>query len=297
MNTVIETAGKVGRSTLDVVRETGGVGMLLAETIYWGFIAPIRGVLGFVSVSIPAIRRIPTLGEFIPERDYKGYFPDRDSFSRQCFIEGIESIPIVALLTGTVGLILGMNTAYYLDKLGAANLMPLLVSFAMVRELGPLIASIIISGRVGASIAAEIGTMVVSEEIDALKSMALSPVRFLVVPRVAALFLMLPCLGLLGTATGIFGSFSYATMKLHMGFLEFKRLAFESLEPDDVWTGVLKTFVFALLIGGIACFKGLTVHGGAEGVGRATTETVVHSIFAIILFDGLFTIIFTVFFP
>ena len=268
MKRLIEVIGSVGQSSFDIVREAGGVGMLLIDSAYWTFVAPFKGV-----------------------------YPDRAEVSKRLIDQGIASIPIVALLTGTVGLILGMNTAYYLEKLGAANLMPLLITFAMVRELGPLIASIIISGRVGAAIAAEIGTMVVAEEIDALRTMALNPTRFLVVPRIIALIIMLPCLGLLGTAAGIFGAFAYSTFKLNMAASEFQRLAFASLVPEDVWSGILKTVVFAVLITGIACYKGLNVRGGAEGVGQATTQTVVHSIFAIILADGLFTVIFTVFFP
>lgn len=260
---MVNVIGLIGRGTIGVFRELGGVALLLADAAYWIVVAPFRGI-----------------------------FLDRESIGKQLADEGVHSIPIVSLLSFTVGLILGMQTAYNLDKLGAASFMPSLVAIAMVRELGPLITSIIISGRVGASIAAEIGTMVVAEEIDALRSMALNSTRFLVVPRVFALVLMLPCLTLLADTAGIFGAFVFSSTSLEMSATQFKRLCFEFMIFRDIWSGLLKSAVFALVIGGVACYKGLSVTGGAEGVGRATTQTVVHSIFAIILVDGLFTAIF-----
>jgi len=155
-----------------------------------------------------------------------------------------------------------------------------------------LIASIILSGRVGASIAAELGTMVVAEEIDALRSMALHPVRFLVVPRVLALFIMLPCLAMLANVASITGAYLFGATTLNMSFPMFRRMSFEYMNDTDVWTGLLKAAIFSFLITGISCYNGLTVTGGAEGVGRATTRSVVFSIFAIIIADGIFTAIF-----
>jgi phospholipid/cholesterol/gamma-HCH transport system permease protein len=260
--------GRLGAATLDVMREVGGVGMLLIDAFVWTFLAPL-----------------------------KGEFPDRKFIGRQLIDTGVNSIPIVGLLSFTVGLILAMQTAYNLQKLGAANFFPTLVAIAMVRELGPLIASIILSGRVGAAIAAEIGTMVVAEEIDALRSIALHPTRFLVVPRVIAMAIMVPCLAMLANVAGIFGAFCFGSAALEMSPGVFKQAAFEFMIIKDVWTGLLKSFVFAFVITGISCYKGLTVKGGAEGVGQATTQSVVHSIFAIIIVDGLFTGIFYFLYP
>jgi phospholipid/cholesterol/gamma-HCH transport system permease protein len=258
----------IGNNTLHVLAEVGGVAMLLADTFNWAVIAPLTG-----------------------------RFPDRKTIGKQLLDEGVNSIPIVMLLSFTVGLILAMQTSYNLNKLGAAAFFPALVAIAMVRELGPLISSIIISGRVGAAIAAEIGTMVVAEEIDALRSMALHPVRFLVVPRVLALLIMLPCLTMLANSAGIFGAYLFGAADLQMSAATFKRSAFEYMVVKDVWTGLLKSAVFSLLISGISCYRGLAVTGGAEGVGQATTNSVVHSIFAIILVDGIFTGIFYFIFP
>lgn len=268
MNPIVGAITALGAGTLGILREIGGVGKLIRETFYWSVIKPLKG-------------------------DY----PDRQNFAQQLLREGVNSIPIVALLSFTVGLILAMQTSYNLERWGAANYFPALVSIATVRELGPLISSIIISGRVGASIAAELGTMVVAEEIDALRSMSLHPVKFLVVPRVVALFIMLPCLTMLSNISSIGGAFVFGSATLEMSFATFTQMSFEYMARKDIWSGLLKAAVFSFLISGISCYKGLTVTGGAEGVGRATTESVVHSIFAIILVDGLFTAIFYFIFP
>ena len=259
---------RLGAATLDAMREIGGVGMLLIVTFVSTFIAP-----------------------------FKGQFLDRKFIGRQFIETGINSIPIVGLLSFTVGLILAMQTAYNLQKLGVTAFFPTLVSIAMVRGLGPLIASIILSGRVGAAIAAEIGTMVVAEEIDALRSSALHPTRFLVAPRVIAMAIMVPCLAMLANVAGIFGAFVFGSAALEMSPEVFKHAAFEFMTIKDVWTGLLKSFVFSFIITGISCYKGLTVKGGAEGVGQATTQSVVHSIFAIIIVDGIFTGIFYFLYP
>ncbi len=263
LNGLGRAVAALGGGALGVLRLMGGVGMLLVDTFFWTFVAP-----------------------------FSGRFPDRKSIGKQLMEEGIGSIPIVALLSFTVGLILAMQTSYNLEKLGAATYFPALVAVATVRELGPLISSIILSGRVGASIAAELGTMVVAEEIDALRSMSLHPVRFLVVPRVVALFIMLPCLAMLSNVSSILGAFVFGTTTLDMTFSSFQGIAFEYMTDTDVWTGLMKAACFSLLISGISCYNGLSVTGGAEGVGRATTQSVVYSIFAIIIADGLCTAIF-----
>jgi len=260
---ILDPVAIIGKKFLDIIKLIGGVGLLLSDTFFWGIIAPLSGK-----------------------------FPDRKSIEKQLIDEGVNSVPIVGLLSFTVGLILAMQTSFNLEKLGAATYFPALVAVATVRELGPLISSIIISGRVGASIAAELGTMVVAEEIDALRSMSLHPVRFLVFPRVIALFIMLPCLAMLANVASIAGAFVFGASTLDMSFASFKQMAFEYMTDTDVWTGLLKAAVFSFLISGISCYNGLTVTGGAEGVGRATTRSVVFSIFAIIIADGIFTAVF-----
>lgn len=259
--------GWFGAILLDAIRETGGVGLLLFDTAYWTVVSPLQGK-----------------------------FP-RANFGKQLIEEGVKSILIVFVLSFVVGLIIAMQTSYQLQLLGMVSYMPPLVAIVTVRELGPLIAAIIISGRVGAAIAAELGTMVVAEEIDAMRSMALNPIRFLVVPRVLALLIMLVCLSMLANFASIFGAFVWG-LKFNITWSSFQYLAFQMMMKDwDILQGLIKSAFFALLISGIGCYKGLRVSGGAEGVGAATTDTVVHSIFAIIIVDGLFTLIFVFFFP
>jgi len=172
-----------------------------------------------------------------------------------------------------------------------------LVSVSMTRELGPLIVAIVVSGRIGASIAAEIGSMKTAEEIDALKTMAINPVYFLVVPKFLALFLMVPCLTALGDLIGMLGGYLIGVTSLGIGSQIYIDKNFDALVTKDVATGLIKSFFFAATIAFISCYQGMTVQGGAEGVGRATTKAVVSSIVMIILIDTLFTAIFYYVFP
>ncbi|MBI4177935.1 ABC transporter permease [bacterium] len=205
---------------------------------------------------------------------------------------GVGSVPIVVLICGFVGMILAMQTAYQLAKFGATLYVASLVSVSVVRELGPLITAILVSGRVGAGVAAELGTMAVSEEITALRTMALNPVRILLVPRVAGLIIALPILTLIGDSVAIAGGLVIGWGYLHLPPELFYKVAVEGLVMKDFLTGFAKSIIFAILIGLIACYKGYYVRGGAVGVGTATTETVVMSIVAIIVADLLFTALF-----
>lgn len=221
-----------------------------------------------------------------------GRFPKLAEVVRFIYRMGVGSVPIVALICSFVGMILAMQTAYQLAKFGATLYVASLVSVSVVRELGPLITAIIVSGRVGAGVAAELGTMAVSEEITALRTMALNPVRILLVPRVAGLIISLPILTLIGDAVAILGGLVIGWGYLHLPPQLFYKVAVEGLVMKDFLTGFAKSVFFALLIGLIACYKGYSVRGGAVGVGTATTETVVMSIVAIIVADLLFTALF-----
>lgn len=205
---------------------------------------------------------------------------------------GYDSIPIVAMIGFFVGLILGMQSAYQLKPFGATIFMANLVGVSVTRELGPMLTAIIIAGRSGSAIAAEIATMQVSEEIDALKTMGLNPVPFLVVPRVVAMMVMLPCLTLIADLIGILGGLVVGIYMENIDFILYVNQTSSALVMKDMLTGLFKSVVFAWIIVTIACYQGFAASGGAEGVGRRTTSSVVASIFMIIVADVFFTGIF-----
>ncbi|MBN1465703.1 ABC transporter permease [candidate division KSB1 bacterium] len=205
---------------------------------------------------------------------------------------GVESVPIVGVISFCVGLIIAMQAAYQLEKFGATIYVADLVSVTMCRELGPLITAIIVSGRSGSAIAAEIGTMKVSEEIDALQTMALNPIGFLVVPRLLAMMIVVPCLTVLSDFVGIAGGFVLALTNLKLAFVAYFNQTAEALYAKDFITGLIKSFFFAIIIAQVGAYQGFNVTGGAEGVGKSTTTAVVVSIFLVIFADLLFTMLF-----
>ncbi|MGQ0626936.1 MAG: MlaE family ABC transporter permease [Phycisphaerales bacterium] len=205
---------------------------------------------------------------------------------------GVRSVLIISLVSGCVGLILVLQMAPPLDDFGRKDLVANIVGVAVMRELGPLIASIVLTGFAGAAIAAEIGTMVVGEEIEALEAHALNPVRFLVVPRVFASLVSMTCLAVIADVMAVLAGLGMAVVFLGIPFETYYDNMLSQLKVVDFLTGVGKASVFGLLIGLIACTNGLKVSGGAAGVGRATTATVVESVVAIIVADLLFTALF-----
>ena len=205
---------------------------------------------------------------------------------------GIDAIPIVLLISFLVGLIMAFQAAIQLKQFGADIYVADLVGLSVVRELGPLMTAIIVAGRTGAAFAAEIGTMKVAEEIDAIKSMGLDPTRFIIIPKVIATILTVPTLTLMADVLGIFGGMVVAVLFLDLtawGYIAELKLA---LTVTDVLTGYIKSFVFALLIASVGCMRGMQVEGGAQGVGLMTTSAVVSSIFLIIISDALFSLLF-----
>ncbi|GMV98583.1 MAG: ABC transporter permease [Phycisphaerae bacterium] len=208
---------------------------------------------------------------------------------------GVRSIPIILLVQVFIGIILTLQMAPTLASYGSLDRVANIVAIAMFRELGPLLSAIVLSGFAGASIAAEIGAMVEAEEIKALRAHALDPVRFLVLPRLLATVVMLVGLAVMADVVGVGGGLMTAwwVLDIHPNtYLENTRVA---LLYSDFVTGLVKAGVFGLLIAVIACHEGLSVSGGAEGVGRATTATVVRSIVALIATDCLFTAAFYLF--
>lgn len=205
---------------------------------------------------------------------------------------GLQSTPIVMLVSGAIGVILAFQMAPPLEELGQVERVPNIIAIAVLRELGPLMAGIVLVGFAGAAIAAEIGTMVVGEEIEALEAHALNPVRFLVVPRIIASVISLVCLSVFSNIIAIASAAFIFRTVLGGSWRTFYLNTLAQVDHADYLTGLVKAAIFGLLIGLIACGNGLKVTGGAAGVGRATTQTVVQSVIAIILASLIFTVIF-----
>lgn len=205
---------------------------------------------------------------------------------------GTDSLFIVFLCSLFTGIVLVFQSAYQLQKLGAERFIAHLVALSMCRELGPVFTAIIIAGRAGASISAEVGTMQVTEQIDALQTMATNPVKYLVVPRLLALVITLPLLTVYSDFVGILGGYMVAVWKLGITSSMYISSTFEALALKDIFSGLLKSLVFAIIICSVSCFQGLRTKGGAEGVGKSTTLAVVISFVLIIAADCLFTAFF-----
>jgi len=253
----------IGALVLSAAKKAYGILSLFARTLYWIVVGPVlkKGV----------------------GRKY--------IFAQMVFV-GIRSIVIVFFVAVFTGIVLAMQSAYQLTKLGATMYVASLVAISMTRELGPVLVALVVTGRVGAAITAELGSMKVTEQIEALDTMALDPVRFLVVPRFLALLVMLPCLTVIGDAVGIFGGWLIGVLNLKLSSALYMEITFKFLKYKDLFTGLFKSVVFAMIISMVGCYQGLTTEGGAEGVGKATTVSVVTSFILIILADCVLTSIF-----
>ena len=261
LTTFVETIGAVVAGTFEFV---GGLVWLLVDLIRWVLRAT-----------------------FLPRVRF-----GRSAFISQLVRVGVRSISIVLLVSGSIGFILALQTAPSLQQFGQVDKVANLVGVAVFRELGPLIAAIVLTGFAGASIAAEIGTMVVGEEIEALESMGLNPVRFLVVPRVLASALSLVLLAVIADLAAVFAGGVIGVFQLGIPYEVYKANTIDQLSTSDFLTGLVKAGVFGTILGLIACRNGLMVSGGAAGVGRATTNTVVQTVVTVIFADLFFTAVF-----
>ncbi|HLY18859.1 MAG TPA: ABC transporter permease [Bryobacteraceae bacterium] len=210
----------------------------------------------------------------------------------QAMVAGVGAIPIISLITFFVGVIIALQGAYQLQRLGAIQLVASLVSISITRELGPLVAAIVVIGRSGSAFAAEIGTMRVTEELDALETMALDPVAFLVVPKFAAMAVMMPCLTLWSDLMGVLGGCLFGVVSGSFTFGSYLIATRDVLVMHDVTTGLIKSLVFGLIITAVGCQEGFATGVGPEEVGRSTTSAVVVSIFLVIVVDLFFTTLF-----
>lgn len=202
---------------------------------------------------------------------------------------GTRSISIVVITSLFIGMVLALQTAYSLADFGGKLFIGKVVSLSLVRELAPVLMSLMVGGRVGAGMTAEIGTMKVTEQIDALRALATNPVRKLVVPRVIATTVMFPLLTIISCALGIMGGLFIAVANLNLSANFYLRSVIETVQYNDLASGVGKTFFFGFSTGLIACYNGLNTTGGADGVGRATTATVVTSAITLLIMDFFLT--------
>ena len=205
---------------------------------------------------------------------------------------GVKSVGIVLVVSSCIGLILAMSMYPALSELGQQNQIPNIVGIAVFREMGPLISAIVLTGFAGASIAAEIGTMVVGEEIEALEAHALNPIRFLVVPRVIATVISLVLLTVLADVAAVVSSGLISTLFLGVASQVYIDSTLAQLDPSDFFSGLVKALIFGVILASIACYNGFRVTGGAAGVGKATTDTVVQTIVLVIITDLMFTAVF-----
>ena len=215
-----------------------------------------------------------------------------DGFGKLVEHAGADAVPIVSLLSFLMGCILAFQSAIQLRKFGANIFVADLVSLSICLEMGPLLTAIIIAGRSGAGYAAHIGTMQVREELDALRTMGIDPIRYLVTPRIVAVALIAPCLTIIANLFGIVGGCLVAYFSLDVTPTGFFNQTQKVLEISDVMKGLIKSFVFGIQIASIGCLRGFQVRGGAEGVGRATTSAVVTCIFVITVTSAVFALLF-----
>ncbi|OGX31889.1 MAG: hypothetical protein A3G37_04235 [Omnitrophica WOR_2 bacterium RIFCSPLOWO2_12_FULL_46_30] len=245
------------------INYVGALTKLFFQTLYWTFVPPLKR-----------------------ERTYQ-----------QAKRIGLESLSIVSLVSLFIGIILALQTAYQMQKLSSEIYIANIIALSLVRELGPVITGLILAGRCGAAVTAELGTMKVTEQIDALETLATNPVKYLVVPRFLAFTFMLPVLTLYANLIGIIGGYLICVYRLGIRSSMYIHMTFDALQIKDLVTGLIKTLVFGIIIAMVGCLEGMRTEGGAEGVGKATTVSVVTSFILIIAADCIFTAIFYFIFP
>ena len=259
----MEIVSQIGGSTLDGLSYLGSLASLGTRAAYYTLVAPFKG---------------------------KPLHLDRAV--SQAMEVGVRCLPILSLITFFIGLILALQAAYELRQFGAMSAVATAVAVSMSRELGPLITAIVVIGRSGSAFAAEIGTMKVTEEVDALETMAISPVAFLVAPKFLAMLVMVPCLTTLADAMGVMGGCLFGVAGANFTVLSYLQATRDALVLQDISTGLAKSALFSVVITAVGCQEGFSTGAGAEEVGRSTTEAVVKSIFLVIAVDLVFTALF-----
>lgn len=243
MKALIGFLERVGAVTSRFLEEAGNLVLLLVSTIGWIVRPPFR------------LRNI---------------------FDQMASV-GVSSLPIVMITAVFTGAVLALQTMTGFKRFNAQDLVGTIVALSICRELGPVLTGLIVSGRVGSGMAAELGTMKVTEQIDALETLATDPVNYLVVPRFLAGLVMLPVLTALADVVGMASGYAVSVFVLHANPTIYFRRSMEFLDLEDIYAGIIKAAVFGMIIALVGCHKGFTAEGGAEGVGRATTRSVVLS--------------------
>jgi phospholipid/cholesterol/gamma-HCH transport system permease protein len=246
------------KEIVNFLQYMGGLGVLFSQTVFWIFIPPLR----------------------------------KWQTMEQMNKIGVASLPIILLISLFTGIVLALQSAYQMQKVAAEMYIASLVALSLTRELGPVLTALIVAGRCGAAITAEVGTMKVTEQIDALETLSANPVRYMVVPRFLALLFMVPLLTIYADFFGIVGGYLVGVGKLNISHFMYIKMTFDPLAIKDVVTGLIKSISFAIIICIISCFEGMRAEGGAEGVGIATTSSVVRSFILIIVADCFFTALF-----
>ncbi|MDP8215519.1 MAG: ABC transporter permease [Candidatus Euphemobacter frigidus] len=254
MNLIEKTGGKI----LDSLQGVGGTIVLLFRGLYW----------------------------------FKTAVKYRVSIFDQMLLCGVESMPVVMVVAIFSGMVVALQTGHELARFQLEGTIGNIVAASICREMGPVFAAIIVAGRVGSAMAAQLGTMKVSEEIDALEAMAINPVRYLVMPRVWALLFMLPILTIFADLVGILGGGMVSRLQIGISYYTFFDGVMNNLEIKDIYVGMVKAVVFGLTIAAVSCYQGLNAKAGARGVGRATTRSLVFSFLSILIFDYFITAIF-----
>jgi phospholipid/cholesterol/gamma-HCH transport system permease protein len=239
----------------NMVRELGRISMMLTESIYLAFMPPFK--LSYI-------------------------------FKQMEFI-GVRSVFVIILTGAFTGMVLALQSYYGFKKFGSEGLVGATVALSMTRELGPVLTSLMVSGRAGSAMAAELGTMRVTEQIDALTAMALNPIKYLVTPRIIAAFLVLPVLTVISDFIGIIGGYLVGVKLLGINEGAYIDKMIKFVELNDIYNGLVKSAVFGVILSIVSCYKGFYAKGGAEGVGRATTEAVVASSVTILVTDYILT--------
>ena len=259
-NALFSSIERIGRATAKTVEEFGYFLALVIEGLYW--------ILAGKFIRQPV--RFPAVFE-------------------QMMVIGVAATPIVFVLSFAIGIMLAIQGIHTLKTFGAESQVVLGLALAVTREFGPLITGILVAGRSGSSLAARIGTMQVSQEIDALRVMGVNPVRYLVSPVLLAMLIMVPTLTIVADFAGLLGGAIFCNLELGLSYAAYADRTLDILEVNDLTQGLTKSAVFAVIIALVGVSNGFAVVGGAEGVGRATTRAVVMSISYIVLADMIFT--------
>ncbi len=228
-----------------------------------------------------------TLGRVVQRLGTGPYYPKL--ILAQAEEVGVQSLPVVLLTALFTGMVLALQSYIVFHRFAAESMIGVVVSLSMVRELGPVLVGLMVAGRVASSFAAELGTMRVSEQIDALWTLSTDPLRYLITPRIIAAICMLPLLVIMADFLGVFGGYAISVFMLDQNPSVYMEKSTQYMELNDMYSGIVKAFFFGMLISVIGCTEGFHCRGGAEGVGRATTHAVVISCMSILVSDYFLT--------